>query len=173
MVAGSGCTHQQNPCSGQAAGPLGTCSMSCLHLKIKKIPCELGGNTQRKKLLGVPGTKFDIVDTQRKKAAGSPRIKFDHSFSQIKPLVAAGACRSSALLWHTKLSILGGEMGSGTLRGLKVWCLEVHRVWQTPYPEFGVRFGRFGISSLRQKRLHKLQSVSKDNFGLGTKFISI
>lgn len=39
-------------------------------------------------------------------------------------------------------------------------------VWVTPYPEFGARFGRFGISSWRQKHLQKLQSVGRDNFGL-------
>lgn len=39
-------------------------------------------------------------------------------------------------------------------------------LWLTPYPEFGVRFGRFGINSWRQKHLHKLQCIGKDNFGL-------
>lgn len=102
-----------------------------------------GGDCSEKKLLEVPG------------------VTFDHSFSHIKPLAAAGAWSSSALLWHTKLSSLGGEMESERLRGLKVRCLE-----QTPCPEFGTRTGRFGINSWRQKHLHKLQSVGKENFGL-------
>lgn len=91
-----------------------------------------GGDCSEKKLLEVPG------------------VTFDHSFSHIKPLAAAGAWSSSALLWHTKLSSLGGEMESERLRGLKVRCLSCTWCGKHHAQNLGQELG--GLASIRGGR---------------------